>query len=86
MLISGTLKTEALAKPGVDFARVPEDKPPVTCTLLRRRRWGQSESATIVTKTSLDESGDPDFASHSVEGIAHPECWERERPDASEET
>jgi hypothetical protein len=45
---------------------------------------GPTQPATIVTKTSLDEAGEPDFTSQSVEGIAHPECWERERPEASE--
>ena len=68
---------------GRRIARVPEDKPPVTC-LYCGETIGPSESAVIVTKTSLDESGEPDFTSQSVEGIAHPECWERERPEASE--
>jgi hypothetical protein len=70
-------------QPGVDFARVPEVKPPVTC-LYCGEPIGPGEVATIVTKTSLDESREPDFTSQSVEGIAHPECWERERPEASE--
>jgi hypothetical protein len=70
-------------KPGLESPRVPEDKPPVTC-LYCGKTIGPSESAVIVTKTSLDESGEPDFTSQSVEGIAHPECWERDRPEASE--
>jgi hypothetical protein len=65
--------------------QVPEDKPPVTC-IYCGEPMGPGQPATIVTKTSLDENGDPDFTSQSVEGMAHSECWERERPDVSEET
>jgi hypothetical protein len=63
--------------------RVLEDKPPVTCIYCGEPMWPR-QAATIVTKTSLDESGEPDFASHSVEGIAHPECLGAERPDVPE--
>ena len=62
-----------------------EDKPPVTC-IYCGELIGPGQPATIVTKTWLDESGNPNFTSNNVEGIAHPECWERERPDVSEET
>jgi hypothetical protein len=61
-----------------------EDKPPVTyCIYCGEPMW-PGQAATIVTKTSLDESGEPDFASHSVEGTAHPDCWDRMRPDVPE--
>jgi hypothetical protein len=79
----GHFETLDLGQAGHRIARVPEDKPPVTC-LYCGKTIGPSESAVIVTKTSLDESGEPDFTSHSVEGIAHPECWERERPEGRE--
>jgi hypothetical protein len=79
----GRFETLDLGQAGPRIARVPEDKPPVTC-LYCGKTIGPSESAVIVTKTSLDESGEPDFTSHSVEGIAHPECWERERPEGRE--
>jgi hypothetical protein len=79
----GRFETLDPGQAGSRIARVPEDKPPVTC-LYCGKTIGPSESAVIVTKTSLDESGEPDFTSQSVEGIAHPECWERERPGASE--
>lgn len=82
MLISGTLKNRGSRR---RLRQVPEDKPPVTC-IYCGEPMGPGQSATIVTKTSLDENGDPDFTSHSVEGMAHSECWERERPDVSEET
>jgi hypothetical protein len=62
---------------------VPEDKPPVTC-LYGGKPIGPNEVATIVTRASLDESGEPDFKEHSVEGVAHPDCWERERPDSED--
>jgi hypothetical protein len=71
---------------GRNLRRVPdEDKPPVTC-IYCGELIAPGQPATIVTKTWLDESGDPDLTSNNVEGIAHPECWERERPDVSEET
>jgi hypothetical protein len=79
----GRFETLDLGQAGPRIACVPEDKPPVTC-LYCGKTIGPSESAVIVTKTSLDESGEPDFTSHSVEGIAHPECWERERPKGRE--
>jgi hypothetical protein len=79
----GRFETLDLGRAGPRIVRVPEDKPPVTC-LYCGKTIGPSESAVIVTKTSLDESGEPDFTSQSVEGIAHPECWERDRPEASE--
>ena len=79
----GRFETLDLGQAGPRIARVPEDKPPVIC-LYCGKTIGPSESAVIVTKTSLNESGEPDFTSQSVEGIAHPECWERERPEASE--
>ena len=82
VLISGTLKNRGSRR---RLRQVPEDKPPVTC-IYCGEPMGPGQSATIVTKTSLDENGDPDFTSHSVEGMAHSECWERERPDVSEET
>jgi hypothetical protein len=69
----GRFETLDLGQAGPRIARVLEDKPPVTC-LYCGKTIGPSESAVIVTKTSLDESGEPDFTSHSVEGIAHPEC------------
>jgi hypothetical protein len=81
--MSGRFETLDLGQAGPRIARVPEDTPPVTC-LYCGKTIGPSESAVIVTKTSLDESGEPDFTSHSVEGIAHPECWERERPEGRE--
>jgi hypothetical protein len=79
----GRFETLDRGQAGPRIARVPEDKPPVTC-LYCGKTIGPSESAVIVAKTSLDESGEPDFTSHSVEGIAHPECWERERPERPE--
>ncbi len=60
-----------------------DDEPPVACIYCGEPIW-PGQAATIVTKTSLDESGEPNFESHSVEGIAHPECWERERPETAE--
>jgi hypothetical protein len=61
-----------------------EDKPPVAyCIYCGEPMWPRQE-ATIVTKTSLDKSGEPDFASHSIEGMAHPDCWDRMRPDVPE--
>ena len=60
-----------------------EARTPITC-IFCGSPIPVAVEAVVVSKASLDENGEPDFSEKSLIGAAHPECWERQRPDAAE--
>jgi hypothetical protein len=62
-----------------------EAGPPLTC-IYCGEPIAVGVEAIVVTQVSIDERGEPDFATQTVEGVAHPECWERERPEPPKQT